>query len=167
MNVNHYTPVQLSKKSFHLSQFFAAHFEPFLMTMIVLTGIIGSIYLFGHNFVNGANGNNNPKNDPSSPASIAAIILGDEDDSSSKANDFDRLVKIPGSVKSGEDFFFDFIGDEKASRYVMEMGDGVRLIVTQKNLMYNYAVPGKYTIELKEHKSGLLTLVGTKKIKVK
>lgn len=44
----------------------------------------------------------------------------------------------------------------------MEMGDGVRLIVTQKNLMYNYAVPGKYTIELKEHKSGLLTLVGTK-----
>ena len=65
------------------------------------------------------------------------------------------------------DFFFDFTGDEKASRYVMEMGDGVRLIVTQKNLMYNYAVPGKYTIELKELKSGLLTLVGTKKIKVK
>ena len=49
----------------------------------------------------------------------------------------------------------------------MEMGDGVRLIVTQKNLLYQYAEPGKYVIELKELKGGLLQLIGTKSIKVK
>jgi hypothetical protein len=166
MNVNHYTPVHFSKKSFHLSQFFASHFEPLLMSMIVLTGIIGSLYLFGHNFVSGTTSNMNSSNEPSSPASIAALILG-TDDEVYATNEFDKLVKIAGSVKAGQDFYFDFIGDEKSSRYVMEMGDGVRLIVTQKNLMYNYAAPGKYTIELKEHKNGLLTLVGTRKIKVK
>lgn len=162
MNVNHYTPLHLPKKSFQFSNFFTAHFEPLLMSMIVLTGIIGSIYLFGHNFVSGSQNGN----EPSSPASLATIILGAEDHINA-SNDFDKLVKIPGTVQSGQDFNFEFLGDEKASRYVMEMGDGVRLIVTQKNLLYNYAAPGKYTIELKEHKSGLLTLIGTKKIKVK
>jgi hypothetical protein len=49
----------------------------------------------------------------------------------------------------------------------MEMGDGVRLIVTQQKLMYTYETPGKYVLELKEIKNGLLNLVGTKKIKIK
>ncbi|MBL0101885.1 MAG: hypothetical protein IPP49_19090 [Saprospiraceae bacterium] len=57
--------------------------------------------------------------------------------------------------------------DVKSSRFVLEMGDGVRLIITQNSLSYSYAQPGKYVIELKEIKNGLLHLVGTKKIKVK
>ena len=70
-------------------------------------------------------------------------------------------------VLSGKDFNFKFLQDEKASRYVMEMGDGVRLIITQKNLTYMYKEPGTYYIELKEIKDGLMHIVGTKKIKVK
>ncbi len=167
MNLEHYTPIQFHKKSFQFSHFLSSHFEPLLLSLVVLTGIIGTIYLFGQNLVSGTNstlngGNNNPY-----PASnLAAILIGNDEETYS-SNDFDKYVKIKGDIKAGKNFDFDFIGDEKASRFVMEMCDGVRLIVTQKNLIYNYAEPGKYTIELKEHKAGLLTLVGTKKIKVK
>ncbi len=167
MNLEHYTPFQFHKKSFQFSHFLSSHFEPVLLSMVVLTGIIGSIYLFGQNIVGGSNSPiNNNNNNPRATSSLAAILLGNDDETYT-SNDFEKYVKIKGSIKAGQNFDFDFIGDEKTSRFVMEMGDGVRLIVTQKNLMYNYAEPGKYTIELKENKSGLLTLIGTKKIKVK
>jgi hypothetical protein len=164
MNVEHYTPIQLHKKSFQFSQFLSAHFEPLLLSLVILTGIIGSIYLFGANLVSEVSSSPNGNNTPNS--SMVALLLGSSDDTYS-TNEFDKYVKIKGDIKAGKNFDFGFIGDEKASRFIMEMGDGVRLIVTQKNLMYNYAEPGKYTIELKELKAGLLTLIGTKKIKVK
>ena len=167
MNLEHYTPIQFHKKSFQFSHFLSSHFEPLLLSLVVLTGMVGSIYLFGQNLVGGTNSvMNGNSNNPKSTSTLAAILIG-SDDETYTSNDFEKYVKIKGDIKAGKNFDFDFIGDENASRFVMEMGDGVRLIVTQKNLMYNYAEPGKYIIELKELKSGLLTLIGTKKIKVK
>ena len=165
MNVEHYTPLHFHKKTFHFSHFISSHFEPLLLSLVVLTGIIGSVYLFGQNLVlNDSSSVQASGNSPQS-ASIAGILFSHEDEA--VTNDFDKYIKLSGKIESGKTFFFEFTQDDKASRYVMEMGDGVRLIVTQKNLQYQYTAPVKYTIELKEIKGGLLNLIGTKKIKVK
>lgn len=165
MNLEHYTPLHFSKKSFHLSHFISTHFEPLLLSLVVLTGIIGSIYLFGQNLVLNETGSLQTTGNQPGSSLVSGLFLSHEEEESN--NDFEDYIKIAGKVEAGKIFYFDFLQDEKASRYVLEMGDGVRLIVTQKNLMYQYAAPGKYTIELKEIKGGLLNLIGTKKIKVK
>lgn len=164
MNVEHYTPIRLSKKQFHLSHIFKVHIEPFLLSLLVLTGIIGSIYLFGQKII--FSENPSPLSDNNGApllSSITSVVKIDE----APANVFDDYVQLDKSVVAGQRFKVTFLQDEKASRYVMEMGDGVRLIVTQKDLVYEYEQPGKYVIELKEIKDGLLHIVGTKKIKVK
>ena len=165
MNIEHYTPLHFHKKTFHTPHFISSHFEPLLLSLVVLTGIIGSVYLFGHNLVLGESAAISSSNSNPQASSIAGILF--DKDEESTTNEFDNFLKIEGKIEAGKTFYFDFLQDEKASRYVMEMGDGVRLIVTQKNLQYQYASPGKYTIELKEIKGGLLNLKGTKKVKVK
>jgi hypothetical protein len=166
MNVEHYTPIHFSKKQPQLNQIISSHFEPLLLSIVVLTGIIGSIYLFGQQIGLGENSKTTiQQSNPQPLSSLSTLLLNNDEEDSTNA--FDKYVKLDGKLTAGQNFEFEFIGDEKASRYVMEMGDGVRLIVTQKHLMYNYESPGKYTIELKEIKSGLLLLLGTKTVKVK
>lgn len=165
MNIEHYTPVQLNKRPMPASQFFTTHFEPFLLSLLVLTGIIGSIYLFGQKFITSDPSTISGLGGNPTPVSVASIFTSNEEEAPS--NNFNEYISLKEKVEAGKTFNFQFLKDEKASRYVMEMGDGVRLIVTQKELRYEYAMPGKYVIELKEIKNGLLQIVGTKKIKVK
>lgn len=167
MNIEHYTPVQLNKRPMHVSHFFTTHFEPFLLSLLVLTGIIGTIYLFGQKLVTTEVTSISSSNGGPSSLSVASLFASNDEDSPVATNSFDEYISMEGKILAGKTFNFQFLKDEKASRYVMEMGDGVRLIVTQKNLMYDYAQPGKYVIELKEIKNGLLHIIGTKKIKVK
>ncbi len=164
MQSNHYTPVSISRKGFHFVHFMSHHFEPLLLSLVVLTGIIGSVYLFGQNIFNESTG---PTGNGNQLGSSPVMALFSESDTREISGDFNDYVKIGDDIRAGESFQFDFLQDPRASRYVLEMGDGVRLIVTQRNLMYNYSAPGKYVIELKEIKGGLLNLIGTKKIKVK
>ena len=165
MHSNHYTPVHYSRKGFHFSHFMSNHFEPLLLSLVVLTGIVGSVYLFGQNLFNS---NQDPNVSGGNQLGSASVMtLFSESDDSANTGNIDEYLRLGDKITAGEPFNFEFLQDPRASRYVLEMGDGVRLIVTQKNLMYNYAAPGKYVIELKEIKGGLLNLVGTKKIKVK
>jgi hypothetical protein len=164
MSSYNYTSIYFPKKSFSLGKFITTQVEPVLLSLLFLVGILGSIYVFGQPFEN--NRNNLLQNNAAGPTSLASIFVADsEDDGASNA--FNEYVSLNTAIKAGEIFKFDFLKDEKASRYVLEMGDGARLIVTQKNLSYDYAKPGKYVIELKEIKNGVLHLLGTKKIKVK
>ncbi|HRO72525.1 MAG TPA: hypothetical protein PK611_02540, partial [Saprospiraceae bacterium] len=95
---------------------------------------------------------------------ITSMIASEEE---APSNAFDEYIAMDKKIVAGEKVNIQFLKDEKSSRYVMEMGDGVRLIVTRTDLFYVYEQPGKYVIELKEIKDGLLHIVGTKKIKVK
>ena len=164
MQSNHYTPVSISRKGFHFVHFMSHHFEPLLLSLVVLTGIIGSVYIFGQNIFQENPGQAGGSNHLGTSTVMA---LFSESESREASGNFDDYVRIEQDIKAGESFQFEFLQDPRASRYVMEMGDGVRLIVTQRNLMYNYSAPGKYVIELKEIKGGLLNLLGTKKVKVK
>jgi hypothetical protein len=164
MNIEHYTPMHFSRRHTSASHFFTTHIEPVLLSLLVLTGIIGSIYLFGQKFIGNENSNMPTGNQLPHASAFSTLFVGEDE---SPADAFDQYIKMDGKQVAGQTFAFTFLKDEKASRYVMEMGDGVRLIVTQKELIYKYEQPGKYVIELKEIKDGLLNIVGTKKIKVK
>ena len=164
MNIEHYTPMHFSRRHTSTSHFFTTHIEPVLLSLLVLTGIIGSIYLFGQKFIGNESPGMSSGNQLPHSAAIATLFVGEDDKPS---DDFDQYIKMDSKQVAGQTFSFSFLKDEKASRYVMEMGDGVRLIVTQKELIYKYEQPGKYVIELKEIKDGLLNIIGTKKIKVK
>ncbi len=165
MNFEHYTPVRLTKKHFQVSHFFRVHIEPFLLSLLVLTGIIGSVYLFGQKIIISNSTASVPESNGSPLVSSISSILNNEDDA--PANAFNDYIEMDSKAAVGNKININFLQDEKASRYVLEMGNGVRLIVTQKELFYIYDKPGKYVIELKEIKDGLLHIIGTKKIKVK
>ncbi len=125
-------------------------------------GCIGTFYLFGQKIFQ----TEQSAQQPTGSSFLSTVFFADAEEDLVDG-DFDKYVEISSKQVAGQRFNFSFLQDYTASRYVMEMGDGVRLIVTQPNLSYQYNTPGKYTIELKEIKNGLLNLVGTKTIKVK
>ncbi|MBK9253982.1 MAG: hypothetical protein IPM42_00695 [Saprospiraceae bacterium] len=161
MHSNNYTPLHFGKRSHLFQSLILKHFEPYLLALLALTGILGSVYLLGHNLTQNMDGNKLPEQ------SSVASLLNISENESEASGDFDKFVKMNGKAKAGEVIEISFLEDETASRYVMEMGNGERLIVTQKNLIYTYDLPGKYVIELKEIRRGILKLVGTKRIKIK
>lgn len=161
MNVEHYTSFIPAKKSissvFHVSK----KAETMVLSFLAVIGIAGSIFLVTSSASYKSSG-------PSLPeyGAMSAFLTNLESENK-MSSDFNKYVKMGNKGKAGDAIVMTFLQDEKASRYVMDMGDGVRLVVTQKNLMYTYEKPGKYTIELKEIQRGILHLRGTKVVKVK
>lgn len=161
MRINHYTPALSSKK--HYSGIFqvSKKAETMMLSFLAFIGIAGTIFVMSNR-----PSYQNPG--PSMPEYGAMSSLVSSLEAENKmSSDFNKYVKMGNKAKVGEAVTIAFLEDEKASRYVMDMGDGVRLVVTQKNLEYVYEKPGKYTIELKEIQRGILHLRGTKVIKVK
>ncbi len=165
MSINDYTPVSVSKRSMSISQILSSQFEPLLLSFLVLAGIIGSSYILGEKLLIESTSLASVQGGNPEKSSIAALLVSSDKENVSK--DFNEYLTIDKKITAGEEFKMTFLKDERASRYVMEMGDGMRLIITQKNLYYQYKEPGVYYIELKEIKDGLLNIVGTKKVKVK
>lgn len=165
MSINDYTPVGVSKRSMSISQILSSQFEPLLLSFLVLAGIIGSSYILGEKLLIESSSLASVQGGTPEKSSLAAMFVSSDKENVSK--DFNEYLTMDKKIIAGEEFKMTFLKDEKASRYVMEMGDGMRLIITQKNLYYQYKEPGVYYIELKEIKDGLLNIVGTKKVRVK
>ncbi|MBK8887587.1 MAG: hypothetical protein IPN46_14020 [Saprospiraceae bacterium] len=131
MNINHYTPMHYTKRHAHASVFFNS-FEPLLKPISahrdqldLYISLVKICSIRKTTTIQGSQG---------SPASAVAALFAANDEA--PANDFDEYVEIESKVVANQTFNFQFLKDEKASRYVMEMGDGVRLIVTQKSMEY-------------------------------
>jgi hypothetical protein len=161
MRIEHYTPSLSAKKQiqgiFHVSK----KAESMVLSFLAVIGIAGTIFL-----ITNRPSYQNPG--PSLPEyGAVSSFLSNLEAENQLSSDFNKYIKMAGKGKVGEAVIITFLQDEKASRYVMDMGDGVRLVVTQKDLFYTYEKPGKYTIELKEIQRGILHLRGTKTVKIK
>jgi hypothetical protein len=132
--------------------------EYLLLCFVAIIGLSGSIFVLSQK-------KGLSKNELSQ---FAPAIVLDE-----KKSDFDKYVSISGNKKAGEALHFEIKNLEIISpsqgskRYVMEMGDGSRMIITQSSFDYKYASKGEYKLELKEIQRGLLILIGEKKLKIK
>ena len=129
------------------------HSEILLLGFVALIGLLGSVYVLSAN-------PGFPKNELSqfTPLSIEK----------QRKSEFDKYVKISGNKNTESKIQFEIIHlDINAKRYVMEMGDGRRMILTQPTFEYQYSTKGEYLLELKELQRGLIVVVGDKKLKIK
>lgn len=161
MRLEHYTPSLTTKKSYHGIFHISKKAESMALSFLAMIGIAGTIFLIS----------NRPSYQGSGPSmpeySSVSAFFSTMEAENKMSSDFNKYVRMGNKAKAGQQVVMTFLEDEKASRYVMDMGDGVRLVVTQKDLIYTYDKPGKYTIELKEIQRGILLLRGTKVIKIK
>ncbi|MDF1696073.1 MAG: hypothetical protein P1U56_09590 [Saprospiraceae bacterium] len=164
MRMNEYTSIDLPKATFlpQSEGLSSKLIEKLLLILIAILGIIGSLYVF----TNSSNNNNNSPNYHN--LSMVAASVSDFDtkaiDGGAKFKDY---IKIEGKKKIGQMLNFKFKKDRKAARYVMDMGNGERVIITADEFPYTFDKPGKYTLELKTINRGLISTVATKEIKIK
>ena len=133
--------------------------ERALLLLIAAVGILGSIYIFS------ATSGSTP---PEYQHSIAPIYS----EQSSTADDewkakFKNYIKIEGKKQVGQSLNFTFVGEKEGGRYVLEMGNGNRMIITGRSFPFTYTVPGKYKLELKKIQKGLITNVASQNIRIK
>ena len=157
MNIDIYNTT--SKKSSVSSQITSLFFEPLILSLLAVIGLIGTIFMFQQN----------PNQIPSNAYLVSSVEPRNNEDISPVAakNDFDKMVKISGKERAGEELEFSLIFDKSQSRYVMEMGDGMRIILTQESFKYTYAEKGTYLLEIKEINLGVINTVASKKVKIK
>lgn len=163
MRSNEYTSIELPKPSLlpHSGGLSSKHIEKLLLILIAVLGIIGSLYVFS----NSSNNNNTPNYHNLSM--VAASVSDFESNALDKKTKFKDFIKIEGKKKVGNELNFVFKKDRKAVRYVMDMGNGERVIITADEFPYTFNKPGTYKLELKSIVRGLITTVATKDIKIK
>ena len=164
MRFNEYNnSIDLPKTTFipQAEGFSSKFIEKLLLILIAILGVIGSLYVF----TNSSNNNNTPNYHN---LSLVAASVSDFDsntlDGKVKFKDF---IKIEGKKKAGVMLNFKFKKDRHVTRYVMEMGNGERVIITADEFPYKFDKSGTYTLELKTITRGLITTLATKKLKIK
>ena len=163
MRMNEYTSIDLPKTSL-ISQtggLSSKSIEKFLLILIAVLGVIGSLYVFS----NSSNNNNAPNYHNLSI--VAASVSDFEASTLDKKVKFKDFIKIEGKKKIGETLIFTFKKDRKASRFVMDMGNGERVIITANEFPYKFDKEGTYKLELKTINRGLISTVATKELKIK
>ena len=163
MRLNEYTSIDLPKTTFlpQSGGITSKLIEKLLLMLIAILGIIGSCYVF----TNSSNSNNNPNYHNLSI--VAASAANFDAKSTAVGEKFKDYIKIEGKKRIGEMLTFKFKKDRKAARYVMDMGNGERVIITADEFPYTFSKAGKYILELKTINRGLISTIATKELKIK
>jgi hypothetical protein len=135
----------------YLPSLFTRYFEYILLLVVALIGLICSAFALAETTPSGSN---------MPYTQFVSLDLG-------KKSEFDKHVQLTGEHKNGATLSFHINLDLAASRYVMDMGDGNRMIITQNDFDYTYFTKGEYLLELKEINRGLISLIGDKKLKIR
>ncbi|MBK8700828.1 MAG: hypothetical protein IPN29_15300 [Saprospiraceae bacterium] len=149
MDVKIYTQNQTLFPSTH--SFVFRYFEYILLFLVAATGLLCSAFALSDN-------SSMPSNE-----NFRQVVSLD----AARKSDFDKYVKIEGERKTGSELQFEISLNLAEKRYVMEMGDGRRMILTSPKFNYTYPAKGEYILELKEIQRGLIVLIGEKKVKIK
>ncbi len=164
MNLSSYTTINLSgDHSINAPSLTnpSNQLERILLVLIAAIGILGSAYIFS------ASSNNSPTPEYNNLATVAALSTQLDDEEDEWKVKFKNFFSIKGKKKVDNPITFTFIGDLNDTRYVLEMGNGHRMILTAKSFPFTYKKAGKYTLELKKIERGLISTVATKKIKIR
>jgi len=133
--------------------------ERILLFLIAAIGILGSIYIFS------ATSGSTP---PEYQHSLAPVYTDTDSHTDSEwKGKFKNYIKIDGKKKVGEKLEFTFVGNKEAGRYVLEMGNGNRMIITGSSFPFTYDSAGKYKLELKRIQKGLITTVASQTLRIK
>ena len=163
MRMNEYTSIDLPKASLipQTGGLSSKSIEKLLLILIAVLGIIGSLYVFS----NSSNNNNTPNYHNLSL--VAASVSDFDSNPLDKKVKFKDFIKIDGKKKAGKMLNFTFKKDRKVTRYVMDMGNGERVIITADEFPYKFDKAGTYKLELKTITRGLISTIATKELKIK
>ena len=158
MNIEGYSV--FSSRTLHSGFYsFVKNLEYILLFAVASVGLVGSVYIFVDNSMNA------PQMPNGNLSFVPAATL--DQSSSGKLEDFKNFIEIKGKERVDAELTFIVKVDLSSKRYVLEMGDDMRMIITQPEFTYKYAKAGKYTLELKEISAGLITTVAKKELKIK
>ena len=162
MHLNSYTSIDLGQDTILQRKAidYSGYIERVLLFFIAGVGILGSVYIFS--------ANSGSQISPEYSNIAYAPLLSLEDDTAADAKGrFGSYVKIEGDKVAGAELAFEFKKSREDARYVLEMGNGERMIITGDRWPYTYKKAGEYLLELKKIERGLITLVASKKLKIK
>lgn len=162
MHLNNYTSIDLGQDQLLRAKAidYSAYIERVLLFFIAGVGIMGSVYIFS------ASSDSQISPEYNNMAFAPVITQEDNVAADVKAR-FSNYVDIEGEKIAGAKLQFTFKKDRAAARYVLEMGNGERMIITGDSWPYSYSEAGEYLLELKKIERGLITLVASKKLKIK
>lgn len=162
MNMDNFSTLDISSNNNNKStsiDYTSTSLEKILLILIAAIGLLGSTYIFTAS----SGTNQSPEID-----NLATTIFPTEDKEEGVWKEkFKDYIKISGKKRVDEPLTFEFLGDRSQYRYVMEMGDDMRMIITSDRFPYSYKNPGKYLLELKKIDKGLISTVATYKLKIK
>jgi hypothetical protein len=129
---------------------FYRYFEYLLLFFIALIGLVCSAFALADNY-NHPNNNYTKKVSNFEPQS---------------ANNVDNFLSISGPMEKNKPILISVKLDLSSHRYILDMGDGKKVILTQSPFEYLYQSKGQFVIELKEIKRGLISSLGEKKLEI-
>lgn len=162
MRINDYSTLKLSDATVihHAHKVNQKLIEKILLSLIAILGFMGSMYVFSAS----SNGNGAPQYNNMAVIAAASTYDATTDDKKEK---FKNFFKIEGDKEAGEMLNFIFKEDRNSMRYVLDMGNGERVIITSDEFPYKFDKAGTYLLELKTISRGLITTIATKELKIK
>ena len=79
---------------------------------------------------------------------------------------FDQLVHIEGDFKEQQKLNIHWTARKPDARYVLDMGNGERVMLRGDQFDYIYNQGGTYTLSLKEIENDLITTISTSQIEI-
>jgi len=126
------------------------YYEHILLIVVAGIGLAGSLFVFSE----------------CPDAKISSVHTGSINQTAVLSTDankatLDQWVKISGEAKAQQKLNFNWIARNPNSRYVLDMGNGERVMLRGEAFDYSYATGGNYTLELKEINNDLISTIGT------
>ncbi len=131
------------------------YYEHILLIVVASIGLAGSLFVFSE----------------CPDAKVSSVHTGSINQSAvlttnSAQKSIDQWINITGEAKAQQKLNFSWTARNPNSRYVLDMGNGERVMLRGKLFEYSYTNGGDYTLELKEITNDLISTIGTYDLKI-
>lgn len=132
------------------------YYEHILLIVVASIGLAGSLFVFSE----------------CPDAKVSSVHTGSINQSAILSTDadeksLDQWVNISGDAKAQQKLKFNWIARNPNARYVLDMGNGERVMLRGEAFNYTYTNGGNYILELKEINNDLISTIGTYELDIK
>lgn len=126
------------------------YYEHILLLVVATIGLAGSLFVFSE----------------CPDAKVSSVHTGSINQSTVLSTDakdvsLDQWVNITGDAKAQQKLNFNWTARNPNARYVLDMGNGERVMLRGDAFNYTYNNGGNYILELKEINNDLISTIGT------
>lgn len=131
------------------------YYEHILLIVVASIGLAGSLFVFSE----------------CPDAKVSSVHTGSINQTAVLTTDadkqsLDQWVSITGEAKAQQKLNFNWTARNPNSRYVLDMGNGERVMLRGEAFDYSYTDGGNYTLELREITNDLISTIGTYNLEI-